>query len=83
MDAPITTECDALREEVALLAAENRRLMNEINELRRVPAYPEAAVRAVWRNGVAVGAAAAGLPVLWLPHSDHVARVFVEALRDA
>jgi hypothetical protein len=77
----MTTECEALRAEVALLADENRRLLNEVLELRKVPAYPEAAVRAVWEHG----AAAAGFEhpeCLYVVNDEEVARIFTEALRN-
>lgn len=75
MDSPMTNECDALREENEMLAAENRRLHNEINELRRVPNYPEAAVRAVWEHGRDAE------QLNWRVNSEDVARIFTEALQ--
>lgn len=76
MESPMTTECEALRQEVEMLAAENRRLINELNELRKVPAYPEKAVRAVWEHGQTT-------PGFYDHLREEVSRIFVEALRDA
>ena len=46
MESPIMTECDALREEVALLTAENTRLLNELNALKqRVASENETAAK--------------------------------------
>jgi hypothetical protein len=76
----MTTECEALRAEVVLLADENRRLLNEILELRKIPAYPEAAVRAVWEHG----AATAGFEhpeYLYVVNDEEVSRIFTKALK--
>jgi len=78
MESPITTECEALRQEIELLAAENRRLLNAL----KVPAYPEKEVRAVWRHGRQIGISDE-LPVTWGSNAEEVSRIFVEALRDA
>jgi hypothetical protein len=80
MDAPITTECEALRAEVVLLADENRRMLNEILELRKTPAYPEAAIIAVWEHGLNVGFSEGDFSCLWADNAAEVARIFTEAL---
>jgi regulator of replication initiation timing len=74
----MTTECEALRAEVALLADENRRLLNEILELRKTPVYPEAAVRAVWEDGHWRTPALVG----WDERYEKIARIFTEALKN-
>jgi hypothetical protein len=81
----MTTECDAIRAEVVLLADENRRLLNEILELRKAPAYPEAAVRAAWTAGVKTGYASAEFPGptrRYEHHAEEIAQIFTEALKD-
>lgn len=84
MESPMTTECEALQQEVEMLAAENQRLTNELNELRRVPAYPENAVRAVWEHGYETGFDnLMSTPAAYNLHAEEVSRIFVEALRDA
>lgn len=86
MESPMTTECEALRQEVELLAAENRRLINELNELRKTPAYLEKAVRAVWEKGFGHREALSwkeSKEHAWPHYADEVSRIFVEALRDA
>lgn len=77
MESPITTECDALREEVALLTAENTRLLNELNALRQ--GYPEAAIIAVWEHGLDVGSNPQS-DVLWMDHAEEVKRVFADII---
>lgn len=79
MESPIMTECDALREEVALLTAENTRLLNELSALKRRPEYPEAAITAVWEHGLDVGSNPQS-DVLWMDHAEEVKRVFAAAL---
>jgi hypothetical protein len=79
MESPITTECEALRAEVALLADENRRMLNEILELRKTPAYPEAAVRAVWEHGYKFATGWVD-DWQWGHNQSEVARIFTEAL---
>jgi len=83
MESPITTECEALRQEVELLAAENQRLVYELNELRKVPVYPEKAVRAVWEHGHTTPRPRYLIKANWEDHADAVGLIFVEALRDA
>lgn len=77
----MTNECDALREEIAILSAENRHLLNTINTLRNTPRYPEAAIQAVWEHGNEAA------HVLGAIHYDHhaeeVTRIFIEALQGA
>jgi len=88
MEPPITNECDALREEVAMLEAENRRLRAELLEARKVPAVPEAAIRAVWEAGCRFESET-GVDIAyftddpWPQNAEKVGRVFVEAMRDA
>jgi len=82
MESPITTECEALRQEVELLAAENQRLVYELNELRKASTYPEKAVRAVWEEGVRFGRVG-GMLWSYKDYVEEVSRIFVEALRDA
>jgi len=77
MESPIMTECDALREEVALLTAKNTRLLNELNALRQ--GYPEVAIIAVWEHGLNVGSNPQS-DVLWIDHAEEVKRVFAAAL---
>lgn len=84
----MTNECDVLREEIAMLSAENRRLLNENQELRKAPVYPEAAVRAVWWHGVRNGWDTARRYKFVTDddydyNAEEVAHVFTEALRDA
>lgn len=79
MESPIMTECDALREEVALLTAENTRLLNELNALKRRSEYPEAAIIAVWEHGLDVGSNPQS-DMLWMDHAEEVKRVFAAAL---
>lgn len=79
MDSPITTECDALREENEMLAAEIRRLNSEVMSLRKVLAYPEAAVRAVWEHGLIVGYAGHMRP--YESYAERVTSIFTEALQ--
>jgi len=83
MESPITNECDALREEVAMLEAENRRLRAELIELRKVPAVPEAAIRAVWEHGCRAAEEDGEHFSHYQDHAEEVGRVFVEALCDA
>lgn len=82
MDSPITTECEALRAEVALLADENRRMLNEILELRKIPAYPEEAVMAVWEHGNRMGRQPYDCLYAYPIYAEEVASVFTEALKN-
>jgi len=71
----MTTECDALREEI-------RRLREQLLEARRTPAIPEETIRAVWRHGHQEGFNdPRSSRFAWEQCADEVGRIFAEALK--
>lgn len=76
------TPDDALREELAMLQAENHRLLNEVNELRKQPTIPETVIKSVWCDGVTQPRfAECFAPTEYELQRERIAEMVAEALR--
>jgi DNA (cytosine-5)-methyltransferase 1 len=76
---PTPEDYQSLCEEVDLLAAENRRLLNKINALSQ---YPEAAVRDVWLKGFRTPKTGHDdQAITWDSQAEEARRIYIRALR--